>query len=243
MKNDATAYVLPLRGDNIPFCLKRRKNQKNVNLKISLEGRLIVSAPFKTELSRIFDILQGKETWILKHLNKTRKKIHALNPLETILFNGRQYRVKRIMAGKREKIKILAAEGVIHIKSFSKDENKLASILEKGLKLEAKKKLPTRLESLSKVTGIPYSRISIRNQRTRWGSSSGRGNISLNWRIIMTPPEVQDYLLLHELAHQAVHSHSKRYWCKVKALCPDYKKYDKWLKEHARLMYTFRPLD
>jgi hypothetical protein len=76
----------------------------------------------------------------------------------------------------------------------------------------------------------------VRNQRTRWGSCSRRGNISLNWRLIQTPPFVRDYICLHELAHLRQMNHSERFWSEVARLCPDYLHAEKWLKQNSRLL-------
>jgi predicted metal-dependent hydrolase len=73
----------------------------------------------------------------------------------------------------------------------------------------------------------------VRNQRSRWGSCSRRGTISLNWRLIQTPVSVRDYVILHELAHLKEMNHSKRFWREVARLCPDYKEAENWLKRHS----------
>lgn len=79
-------------------------------------------------------------------------------------------------------------------------------------------------------------RVSVRAQRTRWGSCSRRGVISLNWRLVQTPAFVRDYVILHELAHLRHLNHSARFWAEVARLCPDYEAAETWLKQHGKLV-------
>jgi hypothetical protein len=79
-------------------------------------------------------------------------------------------------------------------------------------------------------------RVTVRNQRSRWGSCSRRGTISLNWRILQAPPAVRDYLILHELMHLREMNRSARFWREVERACPDYKQAERWLKHHSALL-------
>jgi predicted metal-dependent hydrolase len=83
---------------------------------------------------------------------------------------------------------------------------------------------------------LPVKRVTVRNQRSRWGSCSRRGTISLNWRLIQAPGFVRDYIILHELAHLRHMNHSRRYWAEVERLCPGYLEAERWLKRHSALL-------
>jgi len=76
----------------------------------------------------------------------------------------------------------------------------------------------------------------VRNQRTRWGSCSRRGVISLNWRLIQLPAFVSDYVVLHELMHRRQLNHSDKFWREVEQVCPDYRSAERWLKQHSGLL-------
>ena len=91
-----------------------------------------------------------------------------------------------------------------------------------------------RTRELAAQTNSEISRITIRNQRTRWGSCSRKGAISLNWRLIQTPPFVSDYIILHELMHRRQMNHSKRFWDEVEKVCPIWREAEKWLRQHGR---------
>ena len=80
---------------------------------------------------------------------------------------------------------------------------------------------------------VSYGRISIREQKTRWGSSSSKGNLNFNWRLILAPEEVLDYVVVHELAHRREMNHSKAFYAVVEAVLPDYRAARRWLREHG----------
>lgn len=86
----------------------------------------------------------------------------------------------------------------------------------------------------STLLGVDYKRISIREQKTRWGSCSAKGNLNFNWKLILMPEEIQDYLVVHELSHRKEMNHSKAFWSLVEAEIPDYRERRTWLKAHGR---------
>lgn len=92
---------------------------------------------------------------------------------------------------------------------------------------------PKRVEYYARLMGISYGRITIREQKTRWGSCSGRGNLNFNWKLTLMPPEILDYVVVHELAHRKEMNHSKDFWKIVEQVLPDYQKRRKRLKELA----------
>lgn len=98
---------------------------------------------------------------------------------------------------------------------------------------EAVRVLPGKAAYYAPIAGVTYGRITIRNQRTRWGSCSGKGNLNFNCLLMLAPEEVQDYVVVHELCHLTHMNHSKEFWNMVGSVMPDYKAHRKWLKEHG----------
>lgn len=101
--------------------------------------------------------------------------------------------------------------------------------------------LPERAAYFAELMGVTYGRITIRNQKTRWGSCSGKGNLNFNCLLMLTPPEVIDYVLVHELCHRKEMNHSAAFWAEVEKVLPDYRSQVKWLKEEGgRVMRRMR---
>ena len=103
---------------------------------------------------------------------------------------------------------------------------------------EALKVIPERVEYFAKVIGVTYGKITVRNQKTRWGSCSSKGNLNFNCLLMLVPPEVLDYVVVHELCHRKQMNHSKAFWLEVEKVLPNYKEVRKWLKEEGSQMIT-----
>ena len=93
--------------------------------------------------------------------------------------------------------------------------------------------IPRRVEYFAKRIGVTYGRITIRNQKTRWGSCSSKGNLNFNCLLMLVPSEVLDYVVVHELCHRKEMNHSKAFWIEVEKVLPDYRDMVKWLKEEG----------
>ena len=93
--------------------------------------------------------------------------------------------------------------------------------------------IPGRVAHFAPLVGVTYGRITIRNQRTRWGSCSSKGNLNFNCLLMLTPPEVIDYVVVHELCHRKELNHSVRFWNEVARVLPGYAEQEKWLKTHG----------
>jgi predicted metal-dependent hydrolase len=103
----------------------------------------------------------------------------------------------------------------------------------RALRVKARRELSPRLLELAAAHGLVVSRVSIRDQRSRWGSCGRDGHICLNWRLVLMPPDVRDYVLLHELMHLRRMDHSPAYWRLVEAACPNYRAAREWLRQHG----------
>ena len=99
---------------------------------------------------------------------------------------------------------------------------------------KAKREIPLRVAYYAPIVGITYGRITIRNQRSKWGSCSAAGNLNFNCLLMLAPPEVLDYVVVHELAHFYHMDHSKAFWSTVESVLPDYETHRRWLNEHGQ---------
>ena len=96
--------------------------------------------------------------------------------------------------------------------------------------------IPPRVREFARRMGVSYGRITIRNQIGRWGSCSGKGNLNFNCLLMLAPPEVLDYVIVHELAHRKQMNHSDAFWAEVASVLPDYREQKKWLKDRGKIL-------
>lgn len=117
---------------------------------------------------------------------------------------------------------------------LSPEEEAQARILEKQLRKKARELFVSRAAYYREFTGGSYTSIAVRDQKSRWGSCSSKGTLSFNYRLVLAPPEVLDYVVVHELCHLTHMDHSKEFWSMVASILPDYKIRRKWLKDHGQ---------
>jgi predicted metal-dependent hydrolase len=116
------------------------------------------------------------------------------------------------------------------------DCTNLRPVIERHIWQSAARELPPIVASYAQLHGLRIARVAVRNQRSRWGSCSRHGVISLNWRLLQAPISVRDYLVLHELMHLREMNHSPRFWAHVATVCPEYKHAERWLSQHSHLL-------
>ena len=148
-----------------------------------------------------------------------------------VLWRGELAEVRKAVEGERPQV-CLAAD----VFRVLKLEGDLRPTLEAHFLRMAKAELPGRTWELAAVTGMAVSAVSVRNQRTRWGSCTTDGGISLNWRLIQTPDFVRDYIIYHELMHLKEMNHSDRFWARVEEVCPGWREAERWLKRNGSLL-------
>ncbi len=110
-------------------------------------------------------------------------------------------------------------------------QEELDSLCKKAMKV-----IPEKAAYFAPIVGTDYGKITIRRQRTRWGSCSDKGNLSFNCLLMKVPERVLDYVVVHELCHRLEMNHSPRFWANVERVLPDYKASEKWLKENGKAL-------
>ncbi len=133
----------------------------------------------------------------------------------------------------KQRLQIRQAQDEEREQKFTKEQR---DALEKRYRKAAKEYFPKRADYYAQVLGVHYERIRIAEQKTRWGSCSSKGTLSFNWKLMLAPPKVLDYVVVHELCHLKEMNHSRAFWSLVEQVMPDYKEYRTWLKENGNTL-------
>lgn len=216
--------LLDLRGARVPAQLRKGRGQR---LRLTFDGpELVVVTPSGefTEAAREF--VAQKEAWIVKHYLRLREHDDALSETRArlqseVLLEG-QWRGLRIVEGTRPGWR-LTEDALQVARSPRQRDLRPQDLACAALRALAKERLTRRAEHWSERTGLLYNRLFIKGQRTKWGSCSAKKNVNLNWRLVMLPPELADYVVVHELAHLREMNHGPRFWAIVGQYAPDYR--------------------
>jgi len=193
-------------------------------------------------MSDIARALEAKSSWIYKHYmefqsRKAGEYKREWESGEKVLYKGKEYEIGIFKhEDKRTTISFNGTRFEIFInKDIEADERKflVENILKLWYKKVAKIYLKDRLGYFCKITGLTYNIMRIKEQKTRWGSCSKKGNLNFNWKLIMSPEWVIDYIIVHEVCHLRYLNHSKDFWNMVALYMPGYKKAREWLKENG----------
>ena len=128
-----------------------------------------------------------------------------------------------------------------HLAKIPPAQPKLTAEEIKDLTQQAKADIPNRVAHFASLVGVTYGRITIRSQRTRWGSCSSKGNLNFNCLLMLVPPQIRDYVVVHELCHRIELNHSARFWALVEKIMPDYRIRRKWLKDNGNALIAALP--
>ncbi|EHQ88575.1 M48 family metallopeptidase [Desulfosporosinus youngiae] len=231
---------LCIRDQMIPYEERRSARYRRVTLTI-LEDRLRITAPKNVSAKQLKELLLTKQEWILKSWlkNQDRQKPPAeYHDGQQFLYQGENLEL-RIQRHKRKMLRV-SPEGQVLRVYIPEDlpvqawVPNIQAALISWYKDQARKVLQDKLDKQAKRMEVTFQTFRLKAQKTRWGSCSSKRNINLNWRIIMAPDEVIDYVIIHELAHLTYLNHSVQFWERVAQFMPEYKQWRKWLKDHGQ---------
>jgi len=210
-----------------------RTKRKSIALIVEPDGRLVVRAPMRISDADIKRLVKQKERWIREKQKQVKDKSTQSKPKvymngEEFLYLGKSYQLK-IVADLNPTL-VLSRKFYLSRRALSKAEIAFTE----WYREQARAVITERVKLYATRHGFKYRKIRITSARTRWGSCSSMGNLNFTWRLVMAPPEVIDYVVVHELAHLRVNNHSKEFWKQVEGIMPDYKQRLKWLKENGR---------
>jgi predicted metal-dependent hydrolase len=219
-----------------------KKKKKNIGITVTPEGEVKVTAPLYVEEDYIHDIVYKKADWIISKLKLFRERSKDIRDKEyvsgdNIFYLGQDYRLRVIEAfGEQGRIKFLQDRFEAWVNP-NWDESKRYSVIKSALtewyRHEAFKIFKERTRYYADILKLYPNDIKIKEQKSIWGSCSSKNNINYNWKLIMSPLSVLDYIVVHELCHLKHRDHSKNFWGLVEQIMPDYREKKQWLKENG----------
>ncbi len=233
-RKDLGREFLAVRGRCLPLNLVHNRRARRYVLRLQRGGIVRVTIPrggSKAEGKRF----AGKNiAWLERQLLRQAMQEpppEAWRPGSEFLFRGVPVKLESRPDGEANRIAF--GDEVLRVANAAGDFRRE---VQEHLWTLARRELPDRVFALATRHQVPVRRVFVRNQRSRWGSCSRRGTVSLNWRLIQTPDFVRDYLILHELMHFKQMNHSRRFWREVSRVCPDFADAERWLKQHSALL-------
>lgn len=228
-----------LDGETVLYSVKTSSRARRIRLELSGESGLTVVVP-KSFSGEVGGLLRGKRRWVLGNLRRLKQAASALTngrlkQPNTLLYLGQPY--KAVVSRDQHKGDSVVLDGESLLISLA-PQSRLEQVVEDWYRKQAEKLIRQRADSLSGTLEVTYHKITIRRARTRWGSCSDKGNLSFNWKLVMVPETVVDYVIIHELAHLKEPNHSRSFWRLVEEHCPRWREYRAWLKEHQAELST-----
>jgi predicted metal-dependent hydrolase len=218
----------------IPYTLKRSMRANLIWLVVKPDQSLVVTVPRRYDICSLEEYLLTKSDWILRTIERIERRNQAaktMNSSNSILYLGERLQIlKRSNQNKLMEIKVEKDHLVVDLDSSLKKQHKME--IERWLIERANERIDLKTQFLSEKTGFGYNKLSIRRQKSTWGSCSRRRNLSFNWRLIMAPESILEYVIIHELCHLQEMNHSDAFWKLVSKYCPDWKQCRKWLNQH-----------
>lgn len=211
--------------------LRRSGKAKRFRLTVGRDGGAILTMPARGSERQAREFLESQRDWLERTRNRLAQlpRSAAVWTIGTsVMFRGDWCEIVRVEGGATPHVRI--GDSQFRVRNHDGD---LRPTLEAHLRRLARIELPARTWELSAVTGVEVREVVVRNQRTRWGSCSSNGTVSLNWRLVQAPPFVADYIVFHELMHLREMNHSARFWAHVAAVCPRWEEAERWLKHHG----------
>ena len=225
---------------NIEYSIKRSHQRNSAEVALDPELGVVVTCPNDLEDGQIENLVIKKAPWILQKLKYTREgvvkpSVREYVSGETYHYLGRRYRLKVIEDESVSPYEVKLKEGRfwIRVPPFTEESPRevvVPSALRSWFSKRAKKKLRERAELYSSKIGVMPKDIIVKNQMKRWGSYTKTGVVNLNWRVIMAPMSIVDYVVVHELVHVTIDAHSNEFWKSLRAIIPDYERRKDWLR-------------
>ena len=224
-----------------PVELVRSTRRKSVSIQVA-DGLIQLRVPQSISKREIEQLLERKRRWIEGKV-ALQSALPRLQPKqylkgEQFLYLGKEYPLQ-LTSDFPYRVTLQGDQLLLGVKpstSLEQQPQWIKKQLTAWYREQALQRLQERTAHFARVVGVKPASVVVRTYRSRWGSCSSRGDIRYNWKLIMGPAEVIDYVVVHELCHLLEHNHSPAYWRRVEQFMPDYREQREWLKRSGRIL-------
>lgn len=230
-RQEVSRGVVALGLRTVPYTVVRSSKARSIRLRMLSEGVVEIVVPVRMAVPSIEPLLRSKQRWIFRQVDR----IDALPtlPLNHVRYLGEQYRVVVTRHDGRTS-RLTFRDHEIHAEIPWSIDPSVG--IEAVFRAQARTILRERVNAWASAMQVSHGRISVRDQRTRWGSCSTSGSLNFSWRLILAPLPVLDYVVIHELTHTREMNHGRRFWESVARYCSDFQEHRAWLKQHGALL-------
>ncbi|MDB2610278.1 M48 family metallopeptidase [Amylibacter sp.] len=215
----------------IEVYLRNNSSAKRYSLRISnKDNKVSLTLPRWSNLKEAKEFAQSQEEWMRKHLSQKLKPIQ-INFGKYTLLDGKKILIRQ---GSGKAVRVINNELFV-----PGSDEELCGKLRAFYKTLARERLMNSSDYYAKILGCKIKSITLRDTTTRWGSCTSNGRLMYSWRLMMAPPEVQDYVAAHEVCHLIEMNHSPDYWKLVESVVPTYKSDRSWLKINGNLLHQY----
>ena len=221
----------------IDYRVRRSERARHARVVVSPEGQVEVVLPRRMALRHAEPLVAEKRRWIERTLRRFEAARAAapvrLEDRGIVPYLGQELTLRVRVDPGRSRAHVTRRGEALEVSVATAGPQPLRDALERWYRREARAEVEPRLDAATRRAGRSYRALSIRAQRTRWASCSSSGAMSFNWRLLLAPLPILDYVVEHEVAHLEVPDHSARFWALVERRCPDYRDHERWLRRHG----------
>lgn len=222
---------------SIEYLHRIHPRSRTVRISISHQGEVVVTSPRGVSDHQIKKFIHSNQTWIEQALHKIKKQpLFGVTPDWVMIF-GQKYHRHTTDNSTQTPGCYLDGNVLTIVTTYasgqSQNTTQTQNLLKSFLKSTAAKYILPRTHQFAELMDTSFRNITLREQKTRWGSCSSQGNLNFNWRLVHCPTGVIDYVIVHELAHRSHMNHSPSFWQLVSRFAPDYPQQKGWLKRHG----------
>jgi predicted metal-dependent hydrolase len=222
---------------SIPYRIRRSERARRARIQVSAEGVEVV-VPRRLPMRDVEPFVEEKRAWIERTQRRMREAEEQFAPARLadggeVPYLGERLTLAVHVEPDRVRAHVARRGAALEVRVAAAGVQPLRDALERWYRRRAREEVASRLDTAVARVGRRYSGLQIRGQRSRWASCSARGAMSFNWRLLLAPSEILDYVVEHEVVHLEVHDHSQRFWDRLASRSADWERHEAWLRRHG----------